>query len=144
MMALTRDQMQRANELAERIIDQQRTRIAELEAALDKEADDGWALRVASQDLLDFSYGDRLPIDDPKSRMIVLANKLHEVLRRRDGDDPGTEYGSGGSVDPAPDPLRLGWGSYGLNDRKRAIGVLNHDHKLGADGVCFYCAEGLD
>lgn len=55
-MSLTRDQMQRANELAERIIDQQRTRIAELEGAVrhaEQLLDDGGHNnRVAAQDIL--------------------------------------------------------------------------------------------
>lgn len=30
-----------------------------------------------------------------------------------------------------------------LNLRKLAIGVQNHDHRCGSDGVCHYCAYGL-
>jgi len=55
---------------------------------------------LTARDFLDFMYPGQLPIDEPKSRLIELANRLHAVLY---GDDPGTEYGSGGSVDPAPD-----------------------------------------
>ncbi len=31
-----------------------------------------------------------------------------------------------------------------INERKLEIGVLEHDHRCGSDGVCHYCAYGLD
>ncbi len=70
----------------------------------EREEDYARRLAVAANDLLDFMYPGQLPIDEPKSRMIKLANVLYAaILNLPDDDDPGTEYGPGGSVDPAPD-----------------------------------------
>jgi hypothetical protein len=60
-------------------------------------------LETAASEFLDFAYGNQLPNDEPKSEMLRLANRLYHVVWQ--DEDPGTEYGAGGSVDPAPDAV---------------------------------------